>query len=60
MATRNVVLTEDIARLKILREAAHIGFAALDRGEFKEFGSADELRAYLNDLSEQVISLACR
>jgi antitoxin ParD1/3/4 len=43
----------DAARLKALREAAHVGFSALDRGEFKEFGSVDELKAYLRDLSEK-------
>jgi antitoxin ParD1/3/4 len=55
MPTRNVVPTEDAARLRALRDAAHIGFAALDRGEFREFASAEELSAYLRDLSEQVI-----
>jgi antitoxin ParD1/3/4 len=58
MPTRNVVPTEDAARLRGLRDAAHIGFAALDRGEFREFASAEELSAYLRDLSEQVISRA--
>jgi antitoxin ParD1/3/4 len=46
---------EDAAKLAALREAARIGFAALDRGEFKEFGSVDDLKSYLRDLSEQVI-----
>src|SRR5712671_1480042 len=47
---------EDAAKLDALREAARVGFEALDRGEFREFGSADELEAYLHDFSEQVIS----
>lgn len=47
---------EDSARLKVLRKAAAVGFGALDRGEFKEFGSIDDLNAYLHDLSEKVIS----
>ena len=47
---------EDAAKLTALREAAHAGFAALDRGEFKEFGNIEDLRAYLNDLSDKVIS----
>jgi antitoxin ParD1/3/4 len=47
---------EDGARLKVLRKAAAVGFGALDRGEFKEFGSIDDLNAYLHDLSEKVIS----
>ena len=49
---------EDAAKLQILREAARVGIAALDRGEFKEFDSIDELQAYLNDFSERVISRA--
>ena len=36
----------------------YAGFDALDRGEFKEFDSIDELQAYLNDFSERVISRA--
>ncbi len=47
---------EDAAKLKILRKAARAGFGALDRGEFKEFDSVDGLQAYLNDISEKVIS----
>jgi antitoxin ParD1/3/4 len=47
---------EDDARLTILRKAARTGFDALDRGEFKEFAARDELQAYLNDLSEKIIS----
>jgi antitoxin ParD1/3/4 len=47
---------EDAAKLEVLREAAGVGFDALDRGEFKEFDTVDDLQAYLNDLSEKVIS----
>jgi antitoxin ParD1/3/4 len=46
---------EDNAKLEVLRKAAGAGFGALDRGEFKEFDSIDDLQAYLNDLSEKVI-----
>jgi antitoxin ParD1/3/4 len=49
---------EDAAKLEVLREAAGVGFGALNRGEFKEFGSIDDLQDYLNDLSEKVISRA--
>jgi antitoxin ParD1/3/4 len=49
---------EDASKLKALRSAARVGVSALDRGEFKEFGDIDELRTYLNDLSEKVISKA--
>jgi antitoxin ParD1/3/4 len=39
-----------------LREAARVGVGALDRGELKEFANIEDLQAYLNDLSEKVIS----
>ena len=47
---------EDASKLKALRAAARAGVGALDQGKFKEFGSIEELQAYLNDLSEKVIS----
>jgi antitoxin ParD1/3/4 len=47
---------EDAGKLKALRAAARTGVGALDRGEFREFGTIEELQAYLNDLSERVIS----
>jgi antitoxin ParD1/3/4 len=47
---------EDAGRLKALRAAARAGAGALDRGEFREFGTIDELQTYLTDLSERVIS----
>ena len=47
---------EDAARLEVLPEAAGVGAAALDRGEFKEFENIEDLQTYLNDLSEKVIS----
>jgi antitoxin ParD1/3/4 len=46
---------EDAAKLKVLRKAARVGFGALDRGDFKEFDSFDDLEAYLNRLSDKVI-----
>jgi antitoxin ParD1/3/4 len=49
---------EDTSKLKALRAAAHVGVGALDRGEFKEFRNTEDLQAYLNDLSEKVISRA--
>jgi antitoxin ParD1/3/4 len=49
---------EDASKLKALRSTARVGVVALERGEFKEFGDIDELRTYLNDLSEKVISKA--
>jgi antitoxin ParD1/3/4 len=47
---------EDAAKLKVLRKAAGAGFGALDRGEFKEFDSIDDLQVYLNAVSEKIIS----
>jgi antitoxin ParD1/3/4 len=47
---------EDAGKLKALRAAARIGVGALDRGEFKEFRNVEDLQAYLNDLSEKIIS----
>ena len=47
---------EEAAKLKILREAAQVGIAALDRGEFKEFVGIQDLQSYLNDIAERVIS----
>jgi antitoxin ParD1/3/4 len=49
---------EEAAKLAALREAARLGFAALDRGAFKEFDSIEELEGYLHDVSENVISQA--
>jgi len=47
---------EDAAKLKALRKAAAAGFGALDRGEFKEFDSIDDLQSYLNAVAEKIIS----
>ena len=47
---------EEEGKLKALRTAARVGVGALDRGDFKEFESIQDLQAYLNDLSEKVIS----
>jgi antitoxin ParD1/3/4 len=47
---------EDTPKLEGLREAADVGFGALDRGEFKEFDTIDDLQRYLTGLSKQVIS----
>jgi antitoxin ParD1/3/4 len=47
---------EDAGKLKALRAAARVGIGALDRGEFKEFSTFEELQAYLNEFSEKVIS----
>jgi antitoxin ParD1/3/4 len=49
---------EDASKLKALRTAARAGVDALDRGQFKEFESIDDLRAYLDDLATKVIGRA--
>ncbi|HKI14918.1 MAG TPA: type II toxin-antitoxin system ParD family antitoxin [Roseiarcus sp.] len=47
---------EDAGKLEALRAAARVGVGALERGEFKEFRNIEDLQAYLNDLSDKVIS----
>jgi antitoxin ParD1/3/4 len=51
---------EDALKPDALRRTADVGFGALDRGEFKEFESIDDLQVYLNDFSGKVISRAGR
>ena len=46
----------DAAKLRVLRQAARVGVAALDRGEFNEFQNIEALQAYLNSLSDKVIA----
>jgi hypothetical protein len=63
MSARNVVLIdnqEKIIKLEGLREAAQIGFDALDRGAFKEFDCSEKLQNYLNGLSEKLISATAK
>ncbi|SEO24037.1 type II toxin-antitoxin system ParD family antitoxin [Bradyrhizobium sp. OK095] len=47
---------EDAGKLKALRAAARLGVGSLEQGEFKEFGTIEDLQTYLTDLSEKVIS----
>jgi antitoxin ParD1/3/4 len=53
MSTRNVT-----SKLKALRAAARAGVDALDRGQFKEFESIEDLQAYLDELAAKVIARA--
>lgn len=46
---------EDRGKLEALREAARLGFGALDRGEFQQFDEPEELEDYLNELSERAV-----
>jgi antitoxin ParD1/3/4 len=47
---------EDVAKLQALHEAAQVGFAAFERGEFREFARGADLEGYLDDLAEKVLS----
>lgn len=51
---------QEKGKLDALREAARLGFGALDRGEFKQFDDADDLEHYLNELSDEVISKSAK
>jgi antitoxin ParD1/3/4 len=53
---RLVEQREGAGKLKALRAAARLGIGALERGEFKEFRTIEDLQGYLTDLSEKVIS----
>jgi len=55
-APRDEHEAEASRKLEALREAARIGIDELDRGEFMEFEGVADLRAYLKDLAEKVIS----
>ncbi|MSQ23929.1 MAG: type II toxin-antitoxin system ParD family antitoxin [Chloroflexi bacterium] len=46
---------EDVAKLVALREAAAVGIAALDRGDFIEFPDADALGEYLDAVADSII-----
>lgn len=45
---------DDEDMLSALQAAARVGTDALDRGEFKEFETVEDLLVYLNGLSEKV------
>ena len=47
---------EEAGKLKALRAAVRAGVDSLDRGQFKEFESIEDLRAYLKDLGTKVIA----
>jgi len=46
---------EDAARLEALRRAAQIGIEAIERGNFRPFGSFAELERHLIDVGETAI-----
>jgi len=41
---------EEAAKLEALRAAVDVGIEAIDKGDFKEFASANDLVTYLRDL----------
>jgi len=47
---------EDAAKLDALRAAVLVGVAALERGDYKEFGSADDLATHLNEVADLALS----
>jgi hypothetical protein len=47
---------EETTKLEVLRATAHLGTAALDRGEFEEFADGSALVAYLNNVADDVLS----
>ncbi len=47
---------EETAKLKGLREAARLGFQAIDRGDFEVFKSAGEIRSFLSGVSKKARS----
>lgn len=49
---------EDAVKLQALQAAARVGVSALDRGEFKDFDTIEDLQNYLNGLSEKIITRA--
>ena len=49
---------EDAGKLEALRAAARAGVEALDRGEFREFRTFEDLQAHLNDLANKFIPRA--
>lgn len=44
---------EDKARLKNLREAARLGIADIEAGQFRDFSSSAELRQHLDEIAQK-------
>ena len=51
---------EDAAKLEALRAAVQEGIASMERGDYREFKTAKELRAYLDRLAEKAITKSRR
>lgn len=48
--------SNDAAKLDALRQAIDAGIDAVDRGDYKQFDSIEELERYLRGLSDRVIA----
>ena len=46
------------ARLSALRDAAHLGLAALDQGDYRDFATTEDLAEHLRSWSEEIIDEA--
>ena len=49
---------DDTARLEALRAAVQVGIDAHERGDYIEFESFDDLDAYLEDMTKEVLDEA--
>lgn len=47
---------DDAAKLDALQAAAQVGIAALERGDYREFATASDLVARLNDIADLALS----
>ena len=47
---------ENTARLNALKEAAHVGEMDFEAGRYSTFETAEDLKGYLDTLSDQLIS----
>ena len=46
---------EDAAKLEALREAAEIGWASYQAGDYREFANTQDLRRYLKEKSANIL-----
>ena len=47
--------TQDAEKLQALRAAAQQGIDSIERGDYKDFDTVDDLVAYLDNLADKVI-----
>jgi len=46
----------EAAHLKALREAAQLGIADLETGDYKAFASFEDMEAYLTEMTDKIIA----